>query len=319
VNVQTIGAARLRENVGLEDMLDPVSRALQATSAGNAKTGLVVMYPHPDRARGDVLVKTGTVAGSAIHIIKVSPWFAANVERGMPQGGFVAVMDSETGHTLALLHDEHYLSDIRTAAAGALAARILAPRVVRTAGVLGAGVQAWWQAIALYRERPFVELLLWARDGAKTARLAAKLERELRDVDVQVLDDRETVVRRSDVLVTATAAREPIVRGDWLHAGQHITAVGADDATKCELDSAVLRRATVFVDGIGEATAHGDVRRAIDAGSYEARHLRGELGAVLAGTLPGRTSDDEITVAKLVGVGAQDIAAALVAITKCRN
>ena len=106
-----------------------IERGVQAdkSSAGFADNGLVGMFPLERRDRGDVYVKTGTLLGHSVFIVKVSPWFAANVERGDAQGGFIGVFDSQPGHTIALLNEEHYLSDIRTAAAGALAARALAP------------------------------------------------------------------------------------------------------------------------------------------------------------------------------------------------
>jgi ornithine cyclodeaminase/alanine dehydrogenase-like protein (mu-crystallin family) len=123
-------------------------------------------------------------------------------------------------------------------------------------------------------------------------------------------------VRGADVLITATQAREPLVRGEWLRPGVHITAVGADDATKCELDAAALRRAKVFVDMRDTAAANGDVHRAIRAGRYSIDELAGELGEVISGATAGRTSDDDITIAKLVGIGAQDLVAAEVTLAK---
>lgn len=313
-DLRIVNAAEIRARVDLEDMIEPVSAAFQETSAGRADNGLTVMFPLERRDRGDVYVKTGTLKGHAVYIVKVSPWFAINAERGEAQGGFIGVFDSQTGHTIALLNDEHYLSDIRTAAAGALAARALAPRAVRTASVLGAGVQAYWQTVALYRERPFETLLIWARTRDKGLALRDRLA--LRGVDIRVEEDLEHVVRQADVLICATQAREPLVHGSWLHPGQHITAVGADDATKCELDASVLNAARVFVDSLSTTVANGDVHRAINGGQYAIADIAGELGDVLSGKRPGRTSEAEITVAKFVGIGAQDLVAAETTLAK---
>ena len=133
--------------MSFEDLIEPVSRAFAESSAGLADNGLVVMFPAERSELGDVYVKTGSLRGHDVYIVKVSPWFRSNVERGLPQGGFVGVFDSRSGQTLALLNEEHYLSDIRTAAAGAVAARALAPAEVGTAAVLGAGVQAYLAAV----------------------------------------------------------------------------------------------------------------------------------------------------------------------------
>jgi ornithine cyclodeaminase/alanine dehydrogenase-like protein (mu-crystallin family) len=167
MSVQMVDAARLRALVGFEDLIEPVSRAFQDFSAGLAQSAILIMYPGSDPALGDAYVKTGFIRGHSYYLVKVSPWFALNQELGQPQGGFVAVFDSATGHTAAIFNDEHYLSDIRTAAAGALAARVLAPESVRVAGVLGTGVQAYWQVRALFSERKFKRLLIWGRDREK--------------------------------------------------------------------------------------------------------------------------------------------------------
>ena len=315
MTVAIVGADELRRHVFFEDLIEPVSRALQQSSAREADNGLIVAFPLADRTRGDVYVKTGTLRGHSVYIVKVSPWFAANVERGQAQGGFIAVFDSETGHTLALLHDEHYLSDVRTAAAGALAARVLAPASVTTATVIGAGVQAYWQVRALYRERPFAVLQIVARERSRAQQLGERLTTALPGLDVR-FPDLESAVRTADVVITATPARDPYLEGAWLRAGQHITAVGADDPTKCELSASALEQAEVFVDSIETATHNGDVFRAIEKAGYQPNMLRGELGDVLAARRAGRTSAEQITLAKLVGLGAQDLVAAEVALEK---
>jgi ornithine cyclodeaminase len=315
LSTRFVRAKDIRAGVGFEDLIEPVSRAFQESSAGLADNGLIVMHPGERPEMGDVYVKTGTLAGHNVYVVKVSPWFGS-IEPGQGQGGFVAVFDSCTGRTLALLDEELYLSDIRTAAAGALAARALAPSNVSTAGVLGAGTQGYWQALALFRERPFTTLVIWARELGKAELLKARLSRELPDVDIRCSADIERTVRAADVLITATAAREPLVYGAWLREGMHITAVGADDPTKCELDSSVLKRARVFVDSRDTAAANGDVRRAISADRYSVEELSGELGEVLSGATPGRTSDTEITVATFAGIGAQDLVAAEVTLAR---
>jgi ornithine cyclodeaminase/alanine dehydrogenase-like protein (mu-crystallin family) len=311
-----VTASQLRAAVRFPDLVEPVAQAFQASSAGHADSGLIVMFPAERPEAGDVYIKSGTLRGHSVYIVKVSPWFAANIDEQRPQGGFIAVFDSRTGHTLALLEDEHYLSDIRTAAAGAVAARTLAPARVDTAMVVGSGVQAYWQPQALHRERPYRTLLIWARDPDKASTLRARLAPVMPDVDIDVVRDLEPAVRRADVILTATQAREPLIHGDWLHAGQHITAVGADDATKCELDATALLRARVYVDARDTARDTGEVHRAIHAGQYALDNLAGEIGQVLAGTVPARTSADDITIATLAGLGVQDLVAAEVALQK---
>jgi ornithine cyclodeaminase/alanine dehydrogenase-like protein (mu-crystallin family) len=211
-------------------------------------------------------------------------------------------------------------TDIRTAAAGALAARMLAPDSVRVAGILGTGVQAYWQARALFSVRKFKRLVIWGRNHEKTLALKQQLAPGLPGVELVDAESVREVVEAVQVLVTVTAAREPIVRGEWLRPGQHITAVGADDETKCELDAHCLKRANrLIVDSRDSARDHGEVHRWLKQGVLRMEDIHGELGEVLAGTVPGRRSSKEITIAKFVGIGVQDLAAAEVSIDKVKQ
>ena len=166
-HIRMVDAETIRASVAFEDLVEPVSRAFAESSAGLADNGMIVMFPAERRELGDVYVKTGTLRGHDVYIVKVSPWFSANAERGQPQGGFVGVFDSATGRTLALLHDEHYLSDIRTAAAGAVAARILAPPPSTPPPY---SAQACRPTGSLWRSTgnaPSHTLLIWARERAE--------------------------------------------------------------------------------------------------------------------------------------------------------
>lgn len=312
----TIDATTLRQHLQFEDLIEPVAQAFVQTSMKEADNGLIMMYPSARPDLGDIMVKTGVLQGHKVCIVKVAPWFAVNTQVGKSQGGFLAVFDSDTGQTLALIHDEHYLSDIRTAAAGAVVARYLVLPQVKTATVIGSGTQAYWQALALYHVRPYGRLMIWARDAAKAEALKTKLAGRLTEVLINIAIDLEFSVRAADVIITATLSREPLVRGAWLKPGQHITAVGADDPSKCELDAQALSRAKVYVDAAETALANGDVYRAILSGNYSEQLLAGEIGDVVCGRLAGRASDTDITVAKLVGLGAQDVAAAEVVMAK---
>jgi ornithine cyclodeaminase/alanine dehydrogenase-like protein (mu-crystallin family) len=310
MSIRFVHADELRAKVRFEHMIETVGTAFQESSAGKAQNGLIVMFSADRSELGDIAVKTGVLLGHDVFVVKVAPWFAANRDSGQHQGGFVAVFDSRTGHTLAILDDQHYLSDLRTAAAGALAARALAPAKVTTATVLGSGTQAYWQPQALYFERPFQRLLIWTRNPAKAERLRSQLREVLPAVELEITSDLEGAVRTADVLMTTTAAREPLVRGEWLHPAQHITAVGADDTTKCELDALTLSRARVFVDSMEANIANGDLHRALQGGLYRLEQVAGEIGDVLATRKIGRSSPSDITIAKFVGIGTQDLAAA---------
>lgn len=311
-------AERLRATLTLEDLIEPVADAFIAYSRGEGDAPITVLHPSQD---GDVHVKSAYLRGHASFVVKVATWFGKKAERGeQPGGGFIAVGDAHTGDLVAFLQDGHYLSDLRTAAAGAVAARILAPAQIHTAGILGTGVQAYYQALALARVRSFKVLLLWGRYPSKAALLARRLQEMLPQVRIEIAPTPEAIVHAAEVIVTATASQEPLIQGAWLRPGQHITAIGADDPFKCELASSCLLRADrLIVDSCAEAARHGDVHRALTRGEMSMDDVHGELGQVLAGTLPGRRAAHEVTIVKLIGLGVQDLAAAEVALQQLQK
>ena len=309
----------LRACVGLDlGAVDIVEAAFTALGKGGVVMPPILSMAIADR-HGEVDVKTAYVPGLPGFAIKVSPGFFDNPKRGLPSlNGLMVVLSAETGIVDAVLLDNGYLTDVRTAAAGAVAARHLAPQRVETAGVIGAGLQAMLQIEALALVRPFERLVVWARDGAKAAAYAAEMTRRL-GKPVEVADGPETVVRQSQVVVTTTPARTPLIRAEWLHPGLHITAMGSDAADKNELDPAVLTAGRFVCDRVAQSRLVGELRPALAAGAVGSDFLPDELGAICAGTVPGRRSDDEIIVCDLTGTGVQDTAIAVHALAVARS
>ncbi len=310
----------LRECVSLDgDAVDIVETAFATLARGG-----VVMPPILSMAieaqHGEVDVKTAYVPGLEGFAIKVSPGFFDNPERGLPSlNGLMVVLDAETGIVKAVLLDNGYLTDVRTAAAGAVAARHLAPEELDTVGVIGAGLQARLQIEALALVRPFAKLQVWARDTQKAeaygGRMAASLRRP-----VTIAPSAEALVRESQLVVTTTPSRTPLIRAEWLHPGLHITAMGSDAADKNELDPAILAAADRFVcDRVTQSAKVGELRAAIAAGTVAEGHRPDELGAICAGLAPGRRSAAEVTVCDLTGTGIQDTAIAVHALRVARE
>jgi ornithine cyclodeaminase len=194
-----------------------------------------------------------------------------------------------------------------------VAARHLAPDTVTTAGVFGTGVQARLQIAAAHLVRPFSRVLVWGRDMAKASACAADIASEL-GIEAAAEADPERVVAQSQLVVTTTPAREPVLRAAWLHPGLHVTAMGSDQAGKNEIEPAAIAAADLYVaDRVSQCETLGELRAAREAG-----HLVGttppELGAVIAGTLPGRRAQSDITICDLTGTGAQDTAIATYAL-----
>ena len=202
---------------------------------------------------------------------------------------------------------------MRTAAAGAVAARYLAPVTVDTAGVMGTGVQARLQMQAAHLVRPFRKALVWGRDAARAQACAADLSERL-GIEVQAENDPARLVSRCQLVVTTTPAEEPVLKADWLHRGLHITAMGSDQAGKNEIDPAALAAAHLYVaDRVSQTELLGELRSAIAAGLWKGG-TPPELGEIVTGARRGRVGDDQITICDLTGTGAQDTAIATFAV-----
>ena len=305
--VKIVPAGELRAAITPADLVEPMREAFTALSDGRFRTTFSLL----DLDDGDVHIKASSELGGPLYVVKLASWVESNARRGRPGGsGAIVVCSAETGAPLTLLVDEHYLTDARTAAAGALATDLLAPAGSSSVAVLGAGVQARLQVRTLATLRKVEQVVVWARRADAAAALVTDLEAGLDGARVTAAATARQAVESADIVITATASRAPLVEAEWLRAGQHITALGADDDRKRELTTACFSRADlVVVDSRAQSGRTAELREALAAGAVRERHIA-ELGEVLAGRATGRQSGDEITIAKLTGVAAQDLAAA---------
>lgn len=298
--------------------VDVVEKAFAALASGAVVMPQVLSMAIP-QANGEVDVKTAYIPGFEGFAIKVSPGFFDNPKLGLPSlNGLMILFSATTGLVEALLLDNGYLTDVRTASAGAVAARHLAPSTVETAGVIGTGVQARLQLQAAHLVRPFKEALVWGRDAAKAERCASDLAASL-GIPVRAESDAARLVERSQLVVTTTPAEEPVLKAAWLHPGLHITAMGSDQAGKNEIEAAAVAAADLYVaDRVSQTELLGELRSAIASGLWT-RGTPPELGAVITGGASGRTNDDQVTICDLTGTGAQDTAIATYAIAAARD
>ncbi len=267
----------------------------------------------PER-RGEVDVKSACLHGLDSFAVKIASGFFDNALRGLSTGsGLMVLISATTGFPLAILLDNGYLTDVRTGHAGAVAAKHLARERLETAGVIGTGRQARFQIEALRLVRDFRRLLVWGRNGAAADRYAAEMSARLGS-PVERVANVEAVLRESDIVVTTTPSREPLVRAAWLHPGLHLTAMGSDFEGKQELEPEALARADLLVCDLRAQCARcGELRHALAAGLIPPDREIVELGDLTASRRQGRTSDDQITICDLTGVGVQDTAVARLA------
>ncbi|MEO9527811.1 cyclodeaminase [Roseibium sp.] len=310
----------LRQAVQLDlDVIDRIENAFASLAAGQVVMPPVLSMSLPE-INAEVDVKTAYVPGLDGFALKISPGFFDNPGLGLPSlNGLMVLLSAKTGLVEAVFLDNGYLTDIRTAAAGAVAARLLAPSKVTTAGVLGTGVQARLQLVAAAKVRPFGKALIWGRDAGKAARLAAELNAAL-GIDVAACANPADLVAQCQLVITTTPVRDPILSADWLHAGLHVTAMGSDQEDKNELDPRILERADAVVcDRISQCETMGELRSARAAGPPGSLSNVSELGNVITGAAAGRMSDDDITVCDLTGTGVQDTAMATLALERVRR
>lgn len=315
-DVLILTEAELRQAVSLDlGAVDLVADAFAKLSGGQVVMPPILRMDMDDR-NGEVDVKTAYVQGLDGFAIKVSPGFFDNPAKGLSTtSGLMVVHDAETGFVKAVLLDNGYLTDVRTAAAGAVAARALSNPDAQCATVIGSGTQARLQIQALSLVRDLKKVLVWGRDPAKAARCAEDLSHSLA-IDISVAPSIEEAVRMSEIVVTTTPSRAPLITAEMLHPGLHITAMGSDAEHKNELAPEVVAEADLFTCDKHEQSARlGELHHAVGAGTVPEDMPVVELGAVVSGCHPGRPSPQAVTVCDLTGTGVQDTAIATYAVS----
>lgn len=293
------------EEIPPPDLITAIECGFVAHSAGRAVVPPIAEMSFADPP-GDVHVKYGYLLDDSIYVIKIASGFYDNPERGLlVSQGMMLVFERSTGVPVAVLLDDGYLTRIRTAVAGAIAAKWFMPANARRIGIVGSGVQARLQLAWL---APVTEL----RDAMVLSRSADRARAYVQDMheagfDVRVARDALQLGEMCDLIVTTTPSKEPLLGVEVIEPGTHITAMGSDTLDKQELDSAILGLAdAVVVDSREQARSRGEVAQALRHGVIEEEGVL-ELGDVISGKSPGRRSDQDVTVADLTGVAVQDI------------
>jgi len=291
-------------------MASAIQQSYVAVSSGAATIPPVGYLPLKQH-NGDCHIKFGHLHNDPIFVIKIATGFYDNPKLGLPtSNGMMVALSAVTGEVVAVLQDEGYLTDLRTAIGAAIATKALARAGARNVLVVGAGIQSKEQILAhkkLFGDRP-LSFGVWARDKSKRDAFIKDLAAH--GCAVNSCDDLKEGTSAADIILTTTPSRSALIQVEWVKNGTHITASGADAPGKYELDEALVAKADVRVaDKIDQCLDHGEFARASDAKLISAQDCS-ELGAVLANSKLGRQSDDQITIADLTGLASQDIAAA---------
>ena len=271
-----------------------------------------VGFLHFEEPPGDVHIKYGFVSGDEYYVLKMASGFYDNPDLGLPiSDGLLLVFSQKTGELELILLDKCWLTDMRTAAAGAVAAKHLAPKTIHRIGIVGTGVQARMQLEMLGDVVDCTSCLVWGRDATKVERMIAELRAsesvQAWGLEIEAAPALDDLVSQCNLIVTTTSARSPLIRADQVLRGTHITAMGSDDHGKQELEAEVLGKADLVVaDSVSQCVDHGEC-----FGAVQGRHISPdaivELGHVIKNPGLGRTNEDQITVVDLTGVAIQDI------------
>jgi ornithine cyclodeaminase len=316
-----VSRADVERLLDLDELIDALAAAHADLSAGRASmppriAALVDGHGGLLGAMPAYLPSAGALTAKLVSV------FPRNAGSTLPtHQATILAFDPETGEPRALL-DGTAITAIRTGAAAALSARLLARPDSSTLALLGSGVQARSHARSFARVLRLREIRVAARDGAKAAALAQELQAEL-GVDTRAAASYEDAIRGADVVAAATHSPEPVVRRAWLSPGAHVTSVGAN-ANGGEVDGETVRDALVVVESRPSALApfpvgSNELAWAIRDGLIDEGHVHADLGELVLGTKPGRTDDEQLTLYKSVGVAVQDAAAAALVLRRATD
>jgi ornithine cyclodeaminase/alanine dehydrogenase-like protein (mu-crystallin family) len=297
----------------MEGCIGAMEGALAALARGEVHVPLRTVVSPGDEPSLLGLMPAHRAGDAPLYSLKTVAVFPDNPKRGLDaHQGTVTLFDGETGEVRVLMNASA-ITAIRTAAVSAVATRLLARRDARVLGILGAGVQARSHLEAMRLVRSFDAVRVYS-PTAEHARAVAD------EGGAEAVGSAEEAVRGADVVVTATNSLEPVLHRDWLKPGAHVNVVGGRPPHMRELDLATVAEAGFYVDRRESAEAEAyDYRDALEAGAIGPDHIRGEIGEVLIGSAPGRSSEDELTVFRSLGLAVEDLAAAEYVVRRARE
>ena len=296
---------QIEQLVSIPVILDAIEQGFAIYSQGG-----VVIPPiatlHFDHPPGDCHIKYGYAKNGKYYVVKIASGFHDNPKLGLPAGnGVMLLFDKQTGGLLSILLDEGYLTDLRTAAAGCIAAKHLAPKNISQIGIVGTGAQAYYQLKLLSLMTKCRRVMIWGRDESKVKTLKDHVN--LQEWKIEIAPNLDRLTADCNLIVTTTSSTTPLLFAHQIRPGTHITAIGADDIGKQELDPEIFVKADkVIVDSRRQCMELGDVSYAIKRGLIKKEKLV-ELGEVVMNNFLGRNSETEITVADLTGIAIQDL------------
>ncbi len=301
-----------------EDLIPIIEDAFKSLSKG--KTVMPpIMRIDIEKYHGESDIKAAYVEGLDSFAIKIASGFFDNPKLGLPSSnGLMVLLDSETGVIKSVLLDEGYLTDTRTAIAGAIAAKYLSNQDASNLGIIGAGIQARLQLKAILLVRNIKKINLWARDKVKVNKFKESLKNL--KIDINISESCKELASSSDIILTTTPSKKPLLEFDWIKKGTHITAMGSDAEQKNELHPAMIKLCDKYIpDNQPQTTILGELHHAIKENLISPDHKFDDLGSIIIDPSLGRKNKEDITICDLTGTGVQDTAIARYTYNICKE
>ena len=300
----------IKKCVQLNEQLIPIIEDAFKNLAQGKTTMPPILRLDIEKYHGETDVKAAYIEGLDSYAVKVASAFFNNPKLGLQSStGLMILLDSQTGFIKSVLLDKGYLTDVRTAIAGAIAAKHLSNHDSTKAGIIGAGLQAKLQLEALTLVRKINTAYIWSRDSTKTNEFVEQIKNL--NVTLEVCSSAEEVLQKSEIVVTTTPSKSPLIKSNWLKKGLHITAMGSDAEQKNELDPLIIKQCDLYVpDSVSQTAILGELHHALEKNIVSSDYNYDELGNVILNSNLGRKSKDDITVCDLTGTGVQDTAIA---------
>jgi ornithine cyclodeaminase len=308
--MQILGLSQIKELIDVPELITELEEGYALYAEGKVEVP-PVGFLHFEDPPGDVHIKYGYIKGDRVYVLKMASGFH-NPELGITASdGLLLVFSQQTGKLESILLDECYLTDVRTAVGGAVAAKHLAPREVTGIGIVGTGVQARMQLQMLQHTVDCDRVIVWGRNPERVDRLVADIRQEATfwptEFELTGTTDMDYLTSNSNLIVTTTAAKAPLIHAEQIRPGTHITAMGSDDDGKQELDARLLQKADLVVaDSRSQCLGYGEISHAVKQRLIEESDIL-ELGEVIRDPALARTGEEQITVADQTGVAVQDI------------
>jgi ornithine cyclodeaminase/alanine dehydrogenase len=327
-NIKVLSSSDVQNVLKIDEVINIVEKVYKKKTEGQAETWPTVFYDF-ESGNADMDIKSGYIKGTEIFGSKTVSWFGDNEAKGLPTlNGVIVVFDGKTGIPEGVVEGA-YITGMRTGAAGAIGAKLLARQESENLMILGAGNQAVFQIGATLTLLPNIKTVrivdIVSPDNAKmfvasiADRLLSQFAIDASKVKFEAVNEVKKAVSLSDIIITVTPSHSPVIRKEWVKPGTHFSCIGADMVGKEEIDPELFSGARIFTDDKKQCIQVGETEIPVKKGIISESDIAGEIGDILAGKIAGRTDDNQITIFDATGMAMLDLATAKLALESAKE